>query len=54
MNKNKKNLGQYYTTNYKYILSNLNIPNNINKIVEPFCGNGDLLNFIDKNKYKIE
>lgn len=44
---NKKKLGQFFTTNYKYILSNLSIPNNIEKIIEPFCGNGDLLNFID-------
>ena len=51
---NKQKLGQFYTTNYKYILSNLVIPQNITKIIEPFCGNGDLLNFIDKNKYVLE
>ncbi len=51
---NKQKLGQFFTTNYKYILSNLSIPNNIKKIIEPFCGNGDLLNFFDKNKYKLE
>lgn len=51
---NKQKLGQFFTTNYKYILSNLSIPNNITKIIEPFCGNGDLLNFFDKNKYKLE
>lgn len=44
---NKQKLGQFFTTNYKYILSNLSIPNNITKIIEPFCGNGDLLNFFD-------
>lgn len=44
---NKQKLGQFFTTNYKYILSNLFIPDNITKIIEPFCGNGDLLNFID-------
>lgn len=44
---NKQKLGQFFTTNYKYILSNLSIPNNIKKIIEPFCGNGDLLNFFD-------
>jgi len=42
---NKQKLGQFFTTNYKYILSNLFIPNNIIKIIEPFCGNGDLLIF---------
>lgn len=50
----KKALGQFYTTNYQYILQNLHIPDNINTIIEPFAGNGDLLNFIDKNKYTIE
>lgn len=53
--KNKQKLGQFYTTNYKYILQNMNIPNNITKIIEPFCGNADLINFIEnKNKYEIE
>lgn len=51
----KKKLGQFYTTNYDYILQNLNIPDNVNNIIEPFCGEKDLLNFIKyKNKYKIE
>ena len=45
----KQKLGQFYTTNYDYILQNLYIPENIITIVEPFAGNGDLLNFI-KNK----
>ena len=53
MNK-KHELGQFFTTNYKYILQNLKIPDAIKNIIEPFCGNGDLLNFLDKNKYKIE
>ena len=51
---NKQKLGQFFTTNYKYILSNLNVHQNIKKIIEPFCGNGDLLNFIDKEKYILE
>ena len=50
----KQKLGQFFTTNYKYILSNLSVPLNIKKIIEPFCGNGDLLNFIDKSKYTLE
>jgi hypothetical protein len=29
----------------------MNIPDNITDIIEPFAGNGDLLNFIDKNKF---
>ena len=50
----KQKLGQFFTTNYKYILSDLYVLDNIKKIIEPFCGNGDLLNFIDKKKYIIE
>jgi len=51
----KKQLGQFYTTNYKYILSNMYIPDSITHIIEPFVGNGDLLGFIkNKKKYVIE
>jgi hypothetical protein len=51
----KQELGQFYTTNYKYILQNLSIPPNITTIIEPFCGNADLLEFIpDKSKYSLE
>ena len=50
----KKILGQFYTTNYDYILQNIKIPDNITTIIEPFAGNGDLLNFIEKDKYNIE
>jgi hypothetical protein len=51
---NKKKYGQFMTTNYEYILQNMKIPDNISNIIEPFAGNGDLLNFIkNKNKYKI-
>ena len=50
----KKQLGQFYTTNYEYILSNMKIPNNVKTIVEPFVGNGDLLKFIKKTNFKLE
>jgi hypothetical protein len=51
----KQELGQFYTTNYEYILQNFKIPKDIKIIIEPFAGNGDLLGFIkDKKKYKIE
>ena len=53
--KMKSQLGQFYTTNYEYILSNMKIPKDVNTIIEPFVGNGDLLNFIkNKNNYNIE
>ena len=57
---NKKDLGQFYTTNYEYILQKLFIPKNIKNIIEPFAGNGDLIPFIkqiekeNKNNYNIE
>jgi hypothetical protein len=38
----KSKLGQFYTTNYEYILSNMIIPDDIDIIIESFCGNGDL------------
>ena len=51
----KKKLGQFYTTNFSYILSNMKIPNNVNHIIEPFVGNGHLINFIkNKKRYTIE
>ena len=56
-NTNKQLLGQFYTTNYTYILQNMYIPDNISNIIEPFAGAGDLLNFIndnDRDKYNIE
>lgn len=54
MNK-KQELGQFMTTNYKYIMQNMNIPNNTNIIIEPFVGNGDLLKWVnDLSKYNIE
>ena len=52
----KKELGQFYTKNYNYILKNITIPQNINDIIEPFAGEGDLLNYINSvdRKYNIE
>jgi hypothetical protein len=58
--KNKKNLGQYYTTNQEYILQKMTIPDKIENIIEPFAGNGNLVEFIEKEekknniKYNIE
>jgi hypothetical protein len=54
MNANRKrNLGQFYTTNYKYILSNMKIPEGTTRIIEPFAGECDLLKFLT-NSYTIE
>lgn len=49
----KKSLGQFFTTNYDYILTGMKIPKNVKTIIEPFCGNGDLLNFLDSD-YELE
>jgi hypothetical protein len=52
----KKELGQFYTKNYDYILQNIKIPGNINSIIEPFAGEGDLLDYIntDDKQYNLE
>jgi len=41
---NKKNYGQFYTKRANYIIGNLinDIPENV-KLIEPYCGSGDLL-----------
>ena len=54
-NNKKTQLGQFYTTNYEYILQNMKIPSDIDTIIEPFAGQGDLLHFIDNtDNYTLE
>jgi hypothetical protein len=51
----KKKLGQFYTTNYEYILQDMFIPEITKYIIEPFAGKGDLLEFVKKfGEYKLE
>jgi hypothetical protein len=51
----KSQLGQFYTTNYEYILSNMEIPIGVKTIIEPFVGNGDLLKFLkNETNYSLE
>lgn len=45
---NKQQLSQFYTKNASYILQGLNIPDNV-EIIEPFCGNGDLIKWSKKH-----
>jgi len=45
----KKELGQFYTKNYNYILQNIKIPDNIVNIIEPFAGEGDLIKYINQS-----
>jgi hypothetical protein len=52
----KKKLGQFYTTNYEYILEGFTLPED-KIIIEPFVGEGDLLKWIgerDVEKYDID
>lgn len=53
MSSKKSRFGQFFTTNYSYILQNMTVPDNVETIIEPFAGNKDLLKFIDVNKYNV-
>jgi hypothetical protein len=44
---NKKAKGQFYTTNSDYILEGIQIPEDVENIVEPFAGEGDLLTWLE-------
>jgi hypothetical protein len=50
----KQKLGQFYTTNYKYILQNLSIPSNTENVIEPFAGKCDLLKFDNMDTRNVE
>lgn len=50
----KKNLGQFFTTNYVYILQGLEVPEGTLNVIEPFTGNGDLLNFVKDKEVHVE
>ena len=47
----KKDKGQFYTVNSKYIFEGFVISDDITKIVEPFAGQGDLLEWISNEGY---
>lgn len=51
---NKKCYGQFFTTNYKYIMDGMLQPDNMTHIIEPFAGNKDMINFINLNNYQLE
>jgi hypothetical protein len=44
----KKQLGQFYTTNYDHIIDGMEIPEEVKIIIEPFAGQGDLVEFAKK------
>ena len=48
--KSKKQLGQFYTTRCNYILDGLPLPFQCSeRVIEPFAGTGDLLDWLKKN-----
>ena len=51
MSGKKSQLGQFYTTNFEYILKGMVIPYR-SKVIEPFAGQGDLVEFA--NIFNIE
>ena len=53
---NKKNRGQFYTTNSSYILDGFELPEDIGCVIEPFAGKGDLIDWVKNKGYngKIE
>jgi len=52
---NKKNRGQFYTTNAAYILDGLpRPPPDVRRIVEPFAGKGDLMEWLRKSGCTLE
>lgn len=51
---NKKNRGQFYTTNSSYILEGLpRPPKSARCIIEPFAGKGDLIEWMQKSNYDL-
>lgn len=46
----KKLLGQFMTTNVSYILARLPPPPENLPVMEPFCGNGDLVDWLGRNR----
>lgn len=47
----KKQLGQFYTTNFDYILENIEIKDFKDRIfIEPFAGNNDLIKWVEKKQ----
>lgn len=50
----KRKLGQYFTKNYEYILQKMFIPKEVHTVIEPFCGDMDLLKFVSNPEIKLE
>lgn len=50
----KRKLGQFYTKNYEYILQKMYVPESTKILIEPFCGEGDLVKFAKKNQFVLE
>lgn len=53
INSNKKNRGQFYTTNSSYILEGFPLPpNDVRCVIEPFAGKGDLIDWVKNAGYR--
>jgi hypothetical protein len=50
----KKERGQFYTVNHDYILKGLEKPPKGARVVEPFAGQGDLLDWLGDDEYACE
>jgi hypothetical protein len=50
MNTKKAQLGQFMTKNNEYILQGMKLPDFKGKFIEPFAGNGDLVDFLISHK----
>jgi hypothetical protein len=48
MSELKSQLGQFMTTNADYILQGFVIPETVSCVLEPFAGNGDLIDFVKR------
>jgi len=46
----KKERGQFYTVNHSYIMEGLDKPKT--KVIEPFAGKGDLLDWLGHDKWE--
>jgi len=54
MNCSKQELGQFYTTNYEYILNGFDIPEDTTHLIEPFAGEGHLTAYALSGKNTFE
>ena len=47
MKNKKKEHGQFYTSRSEYIFSGIEIPDDIECFIEPFCGDGEMISYLE-------